>query len=853
MKNDPKRYAYAVLYLLQLVAFSVLIACAGRSDDPYRYNKIQREFPEIGSGWMKAAENDFSVLQINRETAAIALTDRASGKIWRSNPDEDDPLASAVNNEYLKSQFRITYYNEGAIRKSMNSYSDSVRRGQFEIMTTEKGADVVYSLGDVADILLIPFAISAERFDMFYERITDSRYLAQLDRQFTLITLEKAKNEEERYRLLETYPQLRDHDFYKFSELDNKAVLERIEAGFIQAGYTLDDLIFDHRQNNVPEKAPNYELFSVTVHYELDGDVFRVRIPTDEILYHPSFPLTSIRVLEYFGASAMGENDGYIFVPDGSGAIIMFDNGRKWADGYYGRVYGADPAVPLTERGMIQSNVCLPVFGMKQDGDAFLAVVEEGDAFAGIYADISGRLNSYNNAGSEFTILPMTPVSLEGIQGNKYINAYQKGPFPGEIRIAYRFLHGSDANYSGMARLYSDQLFCGDRKESSENNAAFLLDFYMAIDKKKQVLGIPYRGIDVLTDYKTLTGLVNDLKNRGAGDFMINLYGWTDGGYLHYPSLRRETAVGSGRDMNAFIDFTRDEGIPLYFDASITRVLRNGIFDWFNRNRHSVRLLDRTDAFLYPINAATNTPDETLNGYYLLGPKRGEALFDKVLKRSIGYGLPGISFRYAGNSLHSDFFERDQVSRSESEDILRSLLGMFKENGFDVMVHEGFAYALPFADTVTDLALTSNDFFICDAAVPFLPMVLNGRINYTGNAVNLHDASKINLMRHLETGAIPRFSLIGSPNSRVVHTHYEFLFSVNYSDWIDQILAWASSVRGLRNVTEGTRIRKHEILAPDVSRVTYENGTKIIFNFSVTPYEADGVRIAGEDFYVFGK
>lgn len=48
-----------------------------------------------------------------------------------------------------------------------------------------------------------------------------------------------------------------------------------------------------------------------------------------------------IDLLEYFGAAGP-EEEGYMFVPDGSGALIMFNNGKVNAPAYIGYVYGED-------------------------------------------------------------------------------------------------------------------------------------------------------------------------------------------------------------------------------------------------------------------------------------------------------------------------------------------------------------------------------------------------------------------------------------------------------------------------------------------------------------------------------
>ena len=84
-----------------------------------------------------------------------------------------------------------------------------------------------------------------------------------------------------------------------------------------------------------------------------------------------TYPLTSITLLRYFGA-ADSQAEGYIFVPDGSGALIYLNNGKTGQTLYSESVYGQDGALPLSERRPFDREVNhLPVFGLKQGEGRF--------------------------------------------------------------------------------------------------------------------------------------------------------------------------------------------------------------------------------------------------------------------------------------------------------------------------------------------------------------------------------------------------------------------------------------------------------------------------------------------------
>ena len=62
-----------------------------------------------------------------------------------------------------------------------------------------------------------------------------------------------------------------------------------------------------------------------------------VTIPSNEVVYHSSYPLTEIRVLS---SLAPGRDRGLYLRSDGSGALIRLNNGKTRHRAYYGPVYG---------------------------------------------------------------------------------------------------------------------------------------------------------------------------------------------------------------------------------------------------------------------------------------------------------------------------------------------------------------------------------------------------------------------------------------------------------------------------------------------------------------------------------
>ena len=75
--------------------------------------------------------------------------------------------------------------------------------------------------------------------------------------------------------------------------------------------------------------------------YKLDGENLIAFIDPKKVEYNTeNYSLVDIDLLEFFGAAG-SEEEGYLFVPDGSGALIYLNSGKK-DSAYIASVYGRD-------------------------------------------------------------------------------------------------------------------------------------------------------------------------------------------------------------------------------------------------------------------------------------------------------------------------------------------------------------------------------------------------------------------------------------------------------------------------------------------------------------------------------
>ena len=123
--------------------------------------------------------------------------------------------------------------------------------------------------------------------------------------------------------------------------------------------------------------------FRIPLEYKLLKDRLVVSVNPSEITYNDNgYYLVDVDVLPYFGAAGT-EDNGYIFVPDGSGALIDLNNQKTNVTAYTANVFGDDLTKNFMNDKLSEADaslsVKLPVFGLKKDDSAFLAVITDGE------------------------------------------------------------------------------------------------------------------------------------------------------------------------------------------------------------------------------------------------------------------------------------------------------------------------------------------------------------------------------------------------------------------------------------------------------------------------------------------
>lgn len=850
MKMSKKIRTGMLTFLL-----AISLTLIGKSETVHAKEGQTKQEEAALNEMMLVAENESLELYFDEVETGIAVKEKSTGQVWFSNPVdvENDTVSSGYYQNLLKSQIVLTYINESTQSSRMNNYTASIEEGQFEVERLEDGIRITYMIGEGSAFILLPEAIEKERMEGFLDTMSDSQK-KKVNRNYILYDPAQM-TEAELDEIGVQYPAVREKSLYILRGGVKDYLKEELAGYFEEAGYTEAD--FEQDKANIGyEEGDDSVWFQIPLTYRLEGETLLATIDPEEIVYNDNgYYLVNIDLLRYFGASM--KEDGYLFVPDGSGALIYFNNGKTSAASYGAQVYGQDKTMIYNayyeSQIDVTNTVKMPVFGIKEEEKALFAVIEGGDANAVINAEISGKTTGYNDVYASFSYLQYGTASLDDMVGANSYYMYSDPEFEGDYAIRYAFLSGEEANYSGMAKCYREYL--ADRgvlsAESGKQKLPFYVEYIGAIDKSKTMLGVKYTSVCAVTTFAQAQEISSRLQENGVEDLRVIYSGWMNGGLHGTAVTRLNVAAGLNRGgvkLSDFMKYADGAGIPLYMTVDLQYVYKDKLFDGYSAMKYAPRYFDNTNIKVIEYGLASRVSEGELAS--LISPYYVEEVSEKLTKELAKKSVSGVGLGTLSWELYSDLLDANYTDRQMAKGRNTSAAETMKEADFALLGDNANAYIWGYANDLINIPLFSNHYMIIDEEIPFYEMVIHGYIQYAGRALNLADDYKTSVLRSVESGAGLNFKWIYEDNSILKETDYDSLYSVNYEAWIEQAIETYRRINEEMGYLQGEEMVAHEILLPDVVKVTYSDGSIVYVNYTDNEAAVDGIIVGAKDFTV---
>ena len=790
-------------------------------------------------------ENNNIKFELDPTTTQFTVTQKGTGKVWYSNPPmaKSDPIALPKEKYNMMSPLLLKYSTENGNEDTYDIYTKCIQRQFYQIAKNGQEIRVDYTIGEMEREYVFPLILYQSDVDKWSEGLSKSEKNAML-RGYHKYTVNNFKGDE-LDTMLAKYPKMEDEPLYLVFENIQNFQKEQLEEIFAAQGFTYEDYLENkelYKESNIKEVPA----FNVSVIYKLDEKGFTIQIPFDEISYRLKYPITLLSVLPYFGAGGK-EDTGYILVPEGGGAIIEFNNGKTKQNGYYADCYGWDYA--MDRKAVIsETRVAFPLYGISNDNSSFISLIKEGAEYAGVTAEIAGKLGSYNYARFDYRMLHNEQYEVTTRTTNAQFSFETSLP-KGEV-ITQSFVFVDSPSYVDMAKEYQKILFAGEKKTQNKN-IPLAVELIGAIEKKQQVFGMPKTLPYALTTYKDAAAIINDIEATGFEDVNFKLSGFINGGIRStmMNKVRFISQLGGAHNFKKMLKAVDGTSAKLYLDGSVQTQYRTGLFKGFFNYRDAARFVSDELCKLYEYSTLWYGKDDERDTYYLLKQELRDKGADKFAAKAFKLGLDGISYKDNGKLLSSDFNDRHITTRGSARVAQQQKMQEAKDKGLGIMINSGNDYAVPYADFITNMSLHGNAYAIIDRLVPFYQIALHGYKNYSGTAVNLAYERDEIFLESAETAAGLYYTFMQESETKLHETNYTEYYSSNYNSWKENFKETYDRYNEEMSKVANSLIVDHEYVTDQVTKTTFDNGYAVYVNFGYESYRTpSGMYVPDRDY-----
>ncbi len=586
------------------------------------------------------------------------------------------------------------------------------------------------------------------------------------------------------------------------------------------------------------------EGFMIPVSYTLNGASLETTILYSGIKETGEDKISTIALLPYFGTAGASDN-GFLLVPDGSGAVINFNNGKVGSAPYSSKVYGVDESLPNDIVTSRTEQIYVPLVGMKKNDGAFIARAIEGAAESTVNASVSGINSSFNNICFKAIYREAQNLSvLNGSLGTAGLVMYSSEETTDIPRftVRYSFLEKSDATLGDMVSLAREQMIAEGDIQKTGDKSSLYVDLYGGVSKQKSFVGIQYEGVETLTTFKQAEKLLLDLKSNGADNITVGYKNYSNAYFSNklQSDLAPSSAIGGKRGIAALNSFADKNDIDLYFEADFYSLKSGG--NGFSKYFDITKSLDLGAAEVYPQKYNTNVPDTSAKPYYMLKPSLFESAADSIIKTANKAKIGGIYLGDASNSLSGDY---GLGGTKRSSAAVNAASAADKLSDKKLMLSSPNYYMWRYMSAAANLPVSSSGHKLFDYDVPMLQMLLKGSVSYSGYPLNLSNTNNDSYLLHIAYAQNLHYGFMAEDSSKLQSTSLVGLYGLSDSK-LKEAAARAKEAGGLYELTKDLYITDYSF-ADGISSTVYSNGLTVLVNFNDTDASYGDVSLSARE------
>lgn len=725
---------------------------------------------------------------------------------------------------------------------SLSACSDPVAVTKIKGTPTEAGAaesTLLHSVGDKANLQQVG---KSGLIELLFDESTYSVCVADLSHDDSEKLWSALPTQENSGAATATLEIVSGDTLYKLNTQDNSVSFQNAQCSFADDALSVTYILAPDTATAHKEKYDKDDIaFKLVVNYQIkDGSVY-VSAKYENLVADSDAKLTKLSLLNSFGAYSEPKQGDYIFVPDGSGALIKTDTRDDSFDSELSfPIYGGDAASGHANSGT--ANALIPAYGMKQGNNAFVTIIDSGDAIATVSADRVRGGNDFYEAGVSFDITPCTES-----KGKFYMSSES---YDGDIGLCIRFLGGSNADYTGMAAAAREQLI----RERILSTRTVEEQEYLPLDLT--VIGVSddtlfsFKRLNLkkektFTDFEQALDMLTRMKSKGINSIKLRykgaLSGGTDQSSIMTASLLAR--LGTRSDLKDLVEYVNAQNMEMYLDVNLLSAAKG---DSFSSGRTAGSIFGKKAEY----NAINNSPlGKDKYAKRLLGMKYVEKSIIEILKDTRFSQFTGFCLNDVGSLLYSDY--KNGFNRQESAEMISEQLPSLTAN-MKLMTDTGNFRVIKNVSFISHLPTSASQSRSAYVSVPFLQLVLHGIVGYSGEPLNFSENAKTSFLRCVEYGASPAYEWTYSDTYADKKNKSDEdstdTVGVYYENWIASASELYERADAALKDLQAARMTSHSEIMSGVFCTEYDTGAKIYVNYTESDVTVSGITVPAGDF-----
>ena len=591
---------------------------------------------------------------------------------------------------------------------------------------------------------------------------------------------------------------------------------------------------------------------AVPVEYTIGEDSFAVTVDPKEIAEGEDYKVTSVALEPFLCGLKNNSENSFLFFPDGSGAIV--EPVGEQAVGNVGskEVYGGDSAYRKFGTSTTSEQIKMPIFAAKKGDSAVLGVISSGAPSASINWNIGSNDIGYSTVYPSFRIRGFKNIErpenfiTTTTLGN--FKVFDKGILTTPVKAEYFVLSGEKASVYGMAEKYRDYLKKNSGFEKSENkevDASFKI--IGATLQPDFILGIPTSKLFPLTTAAEAEKIANELSEKIGSNINLNLLGFGQSGVDAQKVAGGFKTAGKLGNMEKLYFALDKKGINAFLDYDVIAFNKSG--GGFSKKDAAVYSsgMSITYTSFDTVSKASNN-----DRFYLLSRSNLSRAVEKIIKVSAKKGVSGISLNSLGATVYSDYANQETYLANNMENDVAKLFAGVKKGGYKLLSTSANSYAAVNADYVNDAPIYSSDHIAFDFDVPFYELVFKGYVPLSSVSVNLCSDKEDAILRCVESGISPSYTVYGNFRKELVTNDNTFIFGSSFDGIKEDIYSTVNKAKDYLKLTGNAEIVGYEIINKDVRITRFAGGGYTVVNYGETPVATQYGEVAAKG-YIYGR